>query len=72
MDSLKIHLRSMAVNVTAGRVLSGGPISVLDRCAWLSPSSGAALVMFPRGRRGRGCFCDGCVREAHLALGSNC
>lgn len=48
----------MAVNVTAGRLLSGGPVSVVDRFAWLSPSSGAALVMFHSGRQGRGSFSD--------------
>lgn len=41
----------MAVNLTAGR-LSGGPVSVLDRFAWMSsvaePSTVAALVIFYR------------------------
>lgn len=54
----------MAVNVTAGRLLSGGPVSVVDRFAWLSPSSGAALVMFHRGRQGRGSFSDRREQEA--------
>lgn len=38
----------MTETLSAGRLLSGGPISVLHGFAWQSPSSVAALVMFYR------------------------